>query len=204
MLDQILTGLDAIVIIIDFDQNRIIWSNKHFKQIPIIAKKAMMEYIPMVFRNIYSAQPIYKIENNIKILESQKSEDGSYTTVIKVKSSKQVWNWVVCKSYIREEKGGKPVKIGVISLPVQFASGFKRVADGNNKRHQNSELAVLTKKEQLVLKHIVDGMTNKEISEKYFISIYTVQTHRKRILKKLAVKNTAELINYVVKNNLIK
>jgi DNA-binding CsgD family transcriptional regulator len=204
MIDQILSNLNALVLIIDFEESRIIWSNKLFKQMPQKPREIMMEYIPMVFRNIYFDQPIFKIENNVKILESEKSDDGSYTTLLKIKSSKQVWNLVINKSYIKEFKNGKPSKIGVISIPVQLTTGLKSMTRGSSKIISNKESSVLTRKEQIILKDIVEGMTNKEIAEKYFISIYTVQTHRKRILKKLAVKNTAELIRFALKHNLTK
>jgi DNA-binding NarL/FixJ family response regulator len=163
-----------------------------------------MEYIPMVFRNIYFDQPIFKIENNVKILESEKSDDGSYTTLLKIKSSKQVWKLVINKSFIKEYKNGKPSKIGVISIPIQLTASYKSLTKASLKTTSNKESSVLTRKELIILKDIVDGMTNKEIAEKYFISIYTVQTHRKRILKKLAVKNTADLIRFALMNNLTK
>jgi len=202
MIDQILTNLNVLTLVIDFEENTIIWSNKLFKQMPELAIKTMMEYIPMVFRNVYSDQMIFKIEKNVKILGSQKSEDNTYTTLLKIKSSKQTWNWVLSKSYITEQKNGKPSKIAVISIPIQLTSGLKRLADSRSGRILKKEPKFLTPKEQLVLKDIVDGMTSKEVAEKYFISIHTVQTHRKRILKKLAVKNTPELIRFALKNKL--
>jgi DNA-binding CsgD family transcriptional regulator len=204
MIDQILTGLNALTLIIDFEENAIVWSNKLFKQMPVIARKAMMDYIPLVFRNVYSDQPIFKIENNVKILGTQKSDDDSYTTLVKIKSSKNKWNWVLSKSYVKEQKNGKPCKIALISIPVQLTSDIKLLADNKTGKTSQKEPSVLTKKEHIVLIELVDGLTSKEIAEKYYISIHTVQTHRKRILKKLAVKNTAELIRYALKNNLSK
>jgi DNA-binding NarL/FixJ family response regulator len=49
----------------------------------------------------------------------------------------------------------------------------------------------LTRREMEILKLICDGYSSKDISEKLFISINTVETHRKKILLKLNVKNTA-------------
>jgi DNA-binding CsgD family transcriptional regulator len=49
----------------------------------------------------------------------------------------------------------------------------------------------LTRREIEILKLICDGYSSKDISEKLFISINTVETHRKKILLKLNVKNTA-------------
>jgi len=52
----------------------------------------------------------------------------------------------------------------------------------------------LTKREKDVLYLISEECTNKEISELLFISMNTVQTHRKNIIQKLDVKNTAGII----------
>lgn len=59
----------------------------------------------------------------------------------------------------------------------------------------------LTHRENDILYHICKGNTSKEISEKLFISIKTVETHRTNIFQKTNVRNTAELIIRAVKNN---
>lgn len=62
---------------------------------------------------------------------------------------------------------------------------------------------VLSNKETEVLGLIAKGLTTKEIAEKLFVSSRTIETHRANILKKLEVKNTAELIKKAAKMNLI-
>lgn len=62
---------------------------------------------------------------------------------------------------------------------------------------------VLSNKETEVLGLISKGLTTKEIAEKLFVSSRTIETHRANILKKLEVKNTAELIKKAAKMNLI-
>lgn len=53
---------------------------------------------------------------------------------------------------------------------------------------------VITRREMEVLTHIAGGMTNNEIAQKLFISITTVDTHRKNLLEKFSARNTAELV----------
>lgn len=62
---------------------------------------------------------------------------------------------------------------------------------------------VLSNKETEVLGLIAKGLTTKEIAAKLFVSSRTIETHRANILKKLEVKNTAELIKKATKMNLI-
>jgi FixJ family two-component response regulator len=54
-------------------------------------------------------------------------------------------------------------------------------------------LARLTKKENAVLHHVLDGLTNKEIANQLGIGIRTVETHRAAILEKLEAQNLAHL-----------
>ena len=61
----------------------------------------------------------------------------------------------------------------------------------------------LTKRELEILKLICDGLSSKDISEKLFISINTVETHRKRILLKLNVKNSVGVVKYAMENHMI-
>jgi DNA-binding NarL/FixJ family response regulator len=61
----------------------------------------------------------------------------------------------------------------------------------------------LTKRELEVLALIADGKNNREVADKLFISVKTVDTHKMHILDKLELKNTAELVKYAIKNKLI-
>ncbi len=55
----------------------------------------------------------------------------------------------------------------------------------------------LSEREIEVINQIRDGLSSKEIADKLSISIKTVEVHRHNILKKLKVKNTASLINFI-------
>jgi len=68
----------------------------------------------------------------------------------------------------------------------------------NTLRKENGTNIVLTRREKEVLELIADGMTNAEIAQKLFISVTTVDTHRKNLLAKFETKNTAALIKIAV------
>jgi len=61
----------------------------------------------------------------------------------------------------------------------------------------------LTKKEFEIIQLIAQGLTTKEIAAKDFLSIHTINTHRKNILKKLGINNTSELIMYAIKTGIV-
>lgn len=63
-------------------------------------------------------------------------------------------------------------------------------------------LAELTCREKEILGYICDGKSTREISEDLFLSLHTVETHRRKILNKLGVKNTATMVKMAIKCNL--
>ncbi len=50
---------------------------------------------------------------------------------------------------------------------------------------------------------IAEGLTNQQIADQLFLSNHTINTHRKNIMAKLGVKNTAGIVMYAVKTNLV-
>ncbi len=61
----------------------------------------------------------------------------------------------------------------------------------------------LSKRELQVIRLIAEGFTNPQISEKLFVSPHTVTTHRRNILQKLGVNNTASVVLYAVQAGLV-
>ena len=61
----------------------------------------------------------------------------------------------------------------------------------------------LSSRELDVIKHIKEGLSSKEISTKLNISLKTVEVHRHNILKKLNLKNSAALVNYINSSGLV-
>jgi two-component system invasion response regulator UvrY len=61
-------------------------------------------------------------------------------------------------------------------------------------------LDALSPREIEVISLLKEGLSSKEIGEKLFLSEKTVQIHRYNILKKLNLKNTALLIDYISKH----
>ena len=94
----------------------------------------------------------------------------------------------VLKNASQEElmEGIEMVMKGKIYLSDEAAQSLRK----NN----NGEIPILTRREKEVLELIADGMTNGEIATKLFISVTTVDTHRKNLLAKFEAKNVASMI----------
>lgn len=61
----------------------------------------------------------------------------------------------------------------------------------------------LTRRETAVLVEVAKGLSNKEIAARLNVSIFTVTTHRKNIVRKTGIKSVAGLTVYALLNNLI-
>lgn len=70
-------------------------------------------------------------------------------------------------------------------------------------KQELNNMPVLSSREKEVLQLIADGMTNPQIAAKLFLSLHTVDSHRKNLLTKFAVNNTASLIKLAAKYNLV-
>ncbi|HET8963462.1 MAG TPA: response regulator transcription factor [Chitinophagales bacterium] len=61
----------------------------------------------------------------------------------------------------------------------------------------------ISEREMEIIKLVAEGFSNKEVADKLFLSTHTITTHRKNIMNKLGVNNTAGLVLFAVRENLI-
>ena len=64
-------------------------------------------------------------------------------------------------------------------------------------------LSLLTDREREVLQLIAEGKTNKEVAHALSVSVNTVETHRKHIMEKLDLHNTAELVRFAIRTKIV-
>jgi len=67
----------------------------------------------------------------------------------------------------------------------------------------STQLPAISTREKEVLSLIADGLTNQQIAAQLFISLHTVESHRKNLLIKFEANNTATLIKLAVKYNIV-
>jgi DNA-binding NarL/FixJ family response regulator len=61
----------------------------------------------------------------------------------------------------------------------------------------------LTRREMEILRMIAEGFTSKQISQKLFLSVSTINSHRMNMMKKLGIHDTASLVRFAIQKNLI-
>ncbi len=98
------------------------------------------------------------------------------------------------------------------ALDLDLAAAVKRAASGETvldpKLTQPATLKGerdhgLSARELEVLRHICDGLSNRDIAARLGLSVNTVAVHRANIMKTLGVHKTAELVMYAIQNGLV-
>lgn len=94
---------------------------------------------------------------------------------------------------------------GAISLYDDSVGILKKIHSADDSRQPDvaSDGDELSAREKEILVCVAQGMLNKEIADKFSLSIYTVITHRKNITRKTGIKTVAGLTVYAILNNLI-
>ena len=71
------------------------------------------------------------------------------------------------------------------------------------RKHVTNPIDLLSSREREVLQMIGEGKTNKEIANILNLSVYTVEAHRGKIMEKLNLHNTGDIVRFALRNGLI-
>ena len=120
--------------------------------------------------------------------------------------------------YVREIlKAGARGYLLKDSIDTDLISAVRAVAKGDGyispgvsdavlsdyRRHVTDPLDLLTSREREVLQMIAESKTNKEIAVALNLSVYTVEAHRGKIMEKLNLHSTGELVRFAVRHGLV-
>ena len=97
-------------------------------------------------------------------------------------------------------KGERFFNSAVVNLIIDAYLNLNRqVQQRSNKKKTN-----LSDREKEIIGLLIDGLNSKEVAEKLDLSVRTVDNHRANIMKRLQVRNTAELVKIAVEEGLIE
>ena len=71
------------------------------------------------------------------------------------------------------------------------------------RKHVTNPMDLLTAREREVLQLIAEGKTNKDIANQLKLSVYTVEAHRSRLMEKLNLHSTGDLVRFAIRNGII-
>lgn len=107
--------------------------------------------------------------------------------------------------YILKESGKEELIEAILKVAdnkLYFSSDVSSVIIGNmiDDSGKNQVKSLISDREKEVIKYVAQGISNAEIGAVMCLSSRTIESHRRNILQKLDLKNTAELISYAIKN----
>ena len=121
---------------------------------------------------------------------------------------------------VRAVEAGAKGYVTKQSAPEQLVTAIRKVLEGSRYLTEEAAEALalrvakggtgqtlldsLSMREMQVLRRLALGNTNREIADVYGISVKTVDTYRSRLLKKLNLRNNAELSRFAIQNHLIE
>jgi DNA-binding NarL/FixJ family response regulator len=138
---------------------------------------------------------VKKLYPSVKILGLSTFNQRSFITTMMEKGA----SGYVLKNASREEL------IEAIDRASRGLKYLSEEASATLRDYQQSgnSIPIITSREKEVLELISQGLTNGEIAKKLFISVTTVDSHRKNLLAKFQVKNTAALVRLALEYKII-
>jgi DNA-binding NarL/FixJ family response regulator len=152
-------------------------------------------------RGIEAAQEIRKLHPNVKTL---------FLSMYKTKEYLHLAFSAGAKGYMLKENTGSEllhaidaIRSGKTYLSPLIAKDLPEDLIGICRGDAYLEDDPLTSRERQILKLIAEGKTSKEISGLLFISIHTVNNHRKNIKNKLNIRKNADLVKYAIQKGYV-
>lgn len=89
------------------------------------------------------------------------------------------------------------------SISNTILKSYIRKAQQQDQNDEDSA-GVLSPRESEILKMVAEGLTNQEISDKLFISIRTVESHKNHIMQKLKLRTTVDLVKFAIRKGIVE
>lgn len=120
---------------------------------------------------------------------------ANFKLAAKLPARQETGNWIEDYYPIRD-RSGKIVQVGAIVFEVSTTKGIDQTTHRLT-RHR------LTYRERQVIRFLAEGKSSKEMADVLDISVRTIETYRARMMLKLDLHSTAEVVRYAVRNNII-
>lgn len=202
---QLLNRIPVYISIFDIRDVKIVWANRYFLTEFGFTKNCLKKVSFECLFDLLDKSSKLNLINTLKYFRDNKSEVN--TALFKIKTPKNKWVWLLSRNAVYK-KNADGSNRNIISYATEISSDdVKNQLEKLIKEEvdlRNLELAqLLSSREKDILQLIVNGYTDKEISVVLNLSIHTTKTHRKKIIHKFNLKNTASLVKFAIENGLV-
>jgi DNA-binding NarL/FixJ family response regulator len=199
---MLLQNIPALFVIIDLEKGKITWKNHEFD---LLIEKYSLNDKDVIEQVNY----FYQLTRNKKASgKSQSDNEITNTGIFKVKTGKNDYISYYFKAHtIKYNQKNQPRELFVnainLSEKIETEYQLEELVKENKRLKNKLALNLLTRREKEIIKLIANGLSSKKIAEELELSFYTVETHRKNILHKIELNNTAELIRFASESGLV-
>ena len=195
---MVLEGMVAILNNISFIQN-ISKASSAVDAIALLRENSIQVVITDInlpeISGIELCKKIKKEFEHIKVIAMSTFQDKSYV-------SSMIQNGA--SGYLSKSSSPEEIENAIVAaLEDKVTINLSNTSVGASIVNNDLKTPIITSREREVLELISEGLTNKEIAEKLFISQSTVDSHRKNLLAKFNVLNTAALITAASKKGFL-
>jgi PAS domain S-box-containing protein len=205
LANHIFDHIHAFVFIFDYEKRIPVWINKYYETRMGYSLKELDNLTTEKFLSLFHPESLKLFLDRMSNYENITLEDRK--TVYKLKSQDGSWiNMLISSSvYERNSEGQNKYLIGygVEVIDGDHHNSLNDLTEIERKSENVIKFEKLSKREIEIMSFIANCYTDKEIAEKLKISINTTKTHRKRIINKLGLKNTASLVKLAIESNLV-
>lgn len=195
-IESILEDVDGMEVVAQAEDGRVV-----LEKLKTITPDIILMDISMGGANgIETTQIVKKNYPKIKVLVLSMHEETDY--IVKMLEAGASGYLLKDAGSIEMIKAIQEISTGGTYYSQQVSAAIVSHLTNANKKKDKQKDIPLTRRETEILELITNEYTNPEIAEKLFISIRTVDTHRRNLLDKLDVKNTAGLVKYAIKHGI--
>ncbi len=209
--EAILDNVNAFIYINQIDElndlttAKNIWSNKRVLDYYGLTQEEIINLGHNYFIQYLHPDDLKVGTDSVDYMDLRKGD--SFHGVYRARSKDGDYNWFNGNTVVFETRNGHPWKFLCIVINIneemQTREQLHELYMENQRLRNQLTLCRLTKREKQIIHYISDGKTDKEIASMLYISVYTANTHRKNILKKLQLTNAAELVRFSMEKGLI-
>jgi DNA-binding CsgD family transcriptional regulator len=142
------------------------------------------------------------LKNSVKVFGKNPLHIQVEPTKVKTSSGEYQWVYIACRAFSFDKRGNTMYLLSLI-FDIDELVGSTII---KNAAYQDSSFIfanqhvydALTIRQKEIAKLIVNGKKNHEIAKQLSLSNETIKTHRKNLMKKLNVKNAAELVKFTL------
>jgi two-component system, NarL family, response regulator NreC len=205
LANQVFNDIHAFVFIFDFEKRMPVWINKYYETKMGYSLNDLEKVTSKEFLNLLHPDSLNVFLDRMVNYNNYLSTDRK--TIYKLKTKSGDWINLMISTSVFKRNPDDTIKY-LIGYGVEIIGDelHDSITELQKLELKNSHLLTfenLSKRETEIIAYIGNCFTDKEIAEKLKLSINTTKTHRKRIIKKLGLKNTASLVKLAVESGLV-